>query len=85
MKMKCKTCRRKYYTSPNTTEACPDEEVLAVKTKILRKWEVVKEQHIGGRPSLRKIRKDWQCVVQLKLLIKLLKKSKRRSTHPSLD
>ena len=43
----------------NTSEACPDREVLAMKTEILRKWEVVKEQHISERPSLPKIRKDW--------------------------
>ena len=44
--------------SQNTIEACPDEEVLTMNTEILRTWEVVKEQHIGERPSLPKIRKD---------------------------
>ena len=29
-----------------------------MKTEILRKWEAVKEQHIGERPSLPKTRKD---------------------------
>ena len=29
--------------SQNTTEACLDEELLTMKTEILRKWEVVKE------------------------------------------
>ena len=42
----------------NITEACPDEEVLAIKIKVLRKWEVVKEQHVSERPSLPEIRKD---------------------------
>ena len=68
--------------SQNTTEACQDEEVLTMKTEILRKWVLLKEQHIGERPSLPKTRKDQHVCGAMKLLKRLLKKSKR-STHLS--
>ena len=60
----------------NTTQACPDEEVLAMKTKLLRKWEVGKEKHIGERPSLPKIRKDWHVCHAIEAANKAVKEIK---------
>ena len=68
---------RENITPPqNTTEACSDEEVLAMKTEILRKWEVVKEQHIGERPSLPKIGKDWHVCSAIEAASKAIKEIK---------
>ena len=60
----------------NTTEACPDKEVLAMKTEILSKWEVVKEQHISEKPCLPKIRKDWHVYGAIEAANKAIKEIK---------
>ena len=60
----------------NTTKACPDEDVLAKKTEMLRKWEVMKDQRITERPSLPKIRKDWHVCGAIEAANKAIKEIK---------
>ena len=44
---------------PQNTETINlDEKVLKIKVDILRRWEVLKEQAMGERHSLKKINKD---------------------------
>ena len=70
---------------PQNTETINlDEKVLEMKVDILRKWEVVKEQAMAERPSLRKINKDRRGREAITTANSALLKLERTSMHHSL-
>ena len=55
-----------------------------MKTKILIRWEVVKEQHISERTSLPKIRNDWHVCGAIEAANKAIKEIKEEIINMSL-
>ena len=70
---------------PQNTETINlDEKVLEMKVDILRKWEVVKEQAMAERPSLKKMNKDRRGREAITTANSALLKLERTSMHHSL-
>ena len=70
---------------PQNTETINlDEKVLEIKVDILRKWEVVKEQAMAERPSLKKMNKDRRGREAITTANSALLKLERTSMHHSL-
>ena len=74
-----------HVVDPQNTETINlDEKVLEMKVDILRKWEVVKEQAMAERPSLKKINKDRRGREAITTANSALLKLERTSMHHSL-